>query len=317
MATVEARQTRYGTRVRATGPQLPVDARWAGGDAAGTRATEDVRRFLAAWVAAVERVAPTLSGALCGPGGARRCSHSSCAAIARRRAPGRDVTAQVRYLVGHVQVLSGSAAAVECLEAATALERRLVRLVDRPPDRWYAGVCGVELATHDAAVCACACHLGEDEASCDMPAGCGREYDVDGLTVCSRVLYVAPGEHWVRCRDCGVMHSVDRRREELLAEAVDREATVETITRVATTLTGWDVSAGRLSARIRQWAQRGKIEAHGTRVVDGRPAWWMTRHPTTSGAGWSPSRPQAAASRSSILTDRRRGERCLRGGRGA
>jgi hypothetical protein len=149
-----------------------------------------------------------------------------------------------------------------------SVERMLTKIIDRPADRWYAGRCGAVMGTeHNGSTCACACHHGHPR-TCDIDGGCGREYD---NVPCPALLYAEPDNPFVRCKVCGTTHTVAERRADLLSEAEDREATVETITRIITTLGDRDVRSAKVSARIRQWAIRGKIESHGLRVVDGRP----------------------------------------------
>lgn len=123
-----------------------------------------------------------------------------------------------------------------------SLEKSLVGLVDRPADQWYAGECGWEG---------------------------GRDADGEPVT-CTKVLYAQPGKDNVQCRTCGTEWPVKARRDILVREAEDRQATVRMLARVITTLGASDASEARLEGRINLWVHRGKLTADGTRVVDGK-----------------------------------------------
>lgn len=246
LENVETRRARYGGMATkgSIGKVMPlvVDARFLP-DGSGTRARLAARNTVTTWA----RVLIEETG---GDGPAHDTVRSVCAYFDRQRTA---IAAQPWAAEFKAEMLSA--------------ERMLAKVIDRPAEGWYAGECGSVSGAHDGTTCACACHNGL-EAACDVPGGCGVEY---ASVTCQRVLYAVPDSPYVRCGDCGSTYPVAERREQLLAEAEDREATVEMIVRIVTTLGDRNVSTAKIAARIRQWSARGKIASHGTRVVDGRP----------------------------------------------
>lgn len=246
LETVRTRQTRYtvGPGVRSSEKPLGMDARF-GPTGIGTRALAVTRITVVHWTKTLRAEHPELEPP----------RHDS-------------VRSACAYLARNLSVIAARPWADEFLRGMLRAEKDLARIVDRPPDSWYAGICGALLGVHDESSCGCACHLmAEGLVDCDVPGGCGLEYtDV----VCTRILYATPGEPFVRCGDCGSTYDVANRRDQLLREAEDRMATVEMITRIVTTLGDRDVRASKVAARIRQWAVRGRITSHGTRIIDGR-----------------------------------------------
>jgi LSD1 subclass zinc finger protein len=75
---------------------------------------------------------------------------------------------------------------------------------------------------------------------------------------CDTDLYARPGAAMVRCAACPAEYDVDDRRQELLAAAEDTLAGAALIAQALTSL-GQPVTPERL----RQWAHRGRIVAHG------------------------------------------------------
>lgn len=246
LETLRTKQTRYGSGSggRTIGKSMPLgfDARFDR-DGAGTVAEKLARQVLASWAAKVARERRPVAGPVCaGP-----CLHRTCAEIEKRRArPRPTVPGCVEYLTSHVKHIVARDYAPELLDLLLDVEKRLRKLIDRPADLWYAGRCGSEtdmLDEHDQVV---------------------------DVAVCDRELYARLGAVSVRCPVCGCEYDVAARRDTLLDEAEDRQATVESIVRIVTTLGDVKVSSAKISARVRTWAQRGKLTAHGTRVVDGR-----------------------------------------------
>lgn len=248
LETVRTRQTRYGVASKGSiGKTMPLgmDGRFTS-EGRGTKAQDMTRNAVTTWARCLLDDRPGM------PGPTHDSVRSVCAFFVRN--------------MGSIITLPW---APEFLRDMLAAEKALRGVVDRPAEGWYAGECGSVVAEHNGQTCACACHHdGSGGAECDLPGGCGAEF---GDVVCTRVLYAEPGNPYVRCRDCGTSYDVAERREWLVHEAEDREATVEVITRIITTLGDRDVRASKINARIRQWAVRGKITSHGTRVVDGRP----------------------------------------------
>jgi hypothetical protein len=72
---------------------------------------------------------------------------------------------------------------------------------------------------------------------------------------CSADLYARPERAVVACRECGMRHDVEARREKLLDAARDVEATAAEIARALPKLLGRELSANTL----RTWARLGKL----------------------------------------------------------
>lgn len=269
--TVRTGTSRYGdagsTRGSGEHPLL-VSAHFVARDSRGTKLDAAVRNALVGWCRIVAEDWPPLAG----PVHAEACTHLSCIGIRRRQLPTDTVTSMAVYLYRMAGSIVAESWAGDLLDQVLDLERQLRRIVDRPSDRWYAGACGYIVEperSHDATSCACRCHLAPRFA-CDMPGGCSPELELIEAVVCMRPLWAEPGKREVRCPDCETTWPVDERRAILITEARERVATVEMITRIVTTLEDRPGQTARLSARIRQWAARGRITPCGTRVVDGR-----------------------------------------------
>lgn len=137
---------------------------------------------------------------------------------------------QVEWLRHHPQ---GPEAAAEI----GAVVARVMRYVDRPPARWYAGPCATPFI------------------------------DDDGLLQeCQEDLYPESGARVIQCPACQAVHDLDYRREWLLAAAEDRLAHAELIARAVTTLDAQRVT----SSQVRGWAHRGRLPVKG-RDAQGRP----------------------------------------------
>lgn len=256
--TVRTRQTSYGgpASLGSVGKSQPlvVDASFLP-DGRGTRAQAATRNAVTTWARALHDDRPELGWPK------YDTVHSVCSHFAK-----------------HLGTISGLPWADEFKADMLSLERELAKVVDRPADAWYAGLCGFVVGdAHDGSICACGCHNLEHEGACetaqhggecDVPGGCGREFDA---SACEQPLYANATQVYITCRTCGTTYHVDERRDELLEQARDREATVEVITRIVTTLGDQAVRTEKVAARIRQWSVRGRITSHGQRVVNGRP----------------------------------------------
>lgn len=120
-----------------------------------------------------------------------RCRHASCDRRRRREVEGpmcapepadRPTAILAGWLRGQLDWLRHRQEAGEAYDELGDACRLIVRVVDRPAERWYAGVCGAE--------------------------GC----DLD--------LYPVAGASTIRCR-CGVAHDLDERKAWLLEQAED------------------------------------------------------------------------------------------------
>jgi len=159
--------------------------------------------------------------------GVPACGHRSCLAIARSGQPLDGLAEAIRWLAGQVEWIRHQPDAGQALDELADACAVAVRIVDRRAPRWYAGPCGA------------------------VP--------VDGHTACPQDLYAAPGATVVRCGACGARYDAAGRREWLLAEARDYRFHAEMIGRALAAL-GLDVTP----ARVRVWAARGHIVAHGS-----------------------------------------------------
>ena len=118
------------------------------------------------------------------------------------------------------------------------LERRLKRMVDSAPSRWYAG-------------------------RCTTPTG-------DADNVCTAELYATTDRGTITCPGCGTRHDVASRRDFLLNEAKDYLVTATEAAGALLAWTDYDGSETKLVDRIGKWRDRRRVETHGTVKVAGR-----------------------------------------------
>lgn len=128
------------------------------------------------------------------------CPHHSCAGRRAGRIVGPVCGLQLdpehplerlaTWLVGRLEWIRKRAEARELLDGITAACGEIEGVVDRPAERWYAGVCGAST----------------------MEGECKRE------------LWPAAGAKTFRCA-CGGEHDLDKRKAAMLAEADDQWAT--------------------------------------------------------------------------------------------
>lgn len=225
--TVKGRQTRYGGSGGGRGGEkpLPVDARFLGWDADGTRLQEAVKNTIGTWGRAVMEDRPEITGPT-----HDACLHVSCSVLRRSHTPRDDVPAVCRYLLGHADWIRTQHWAPEILDELVDVAGQLRRMVDRPADRWFAGPCDI----------------------------------------CKRDLYAKTGAPSVECKECQVTYDVQERRGWLLDQINDQLYTAAELARAVS----WLGSEPLTPERIRKWAQRKRITAHGTVMVKGR------EHPT-------------------------------------
>lgn len=136
--TVKARQTRYGASGGGRGGDkpLPVDARFLGWEADGSRLQDAVKNTIGTWGRMVmdERVV------LHGPTH-DTCLHVSCSTGRRSRPPQDNVASVCKYLLGHADWIRTQHWAPEILDELTDTAEQLRRMVDRPADKLFAGYC--------------------------------------------------------------------------------------------------------------------------------------------------------------------------------
>jgi hypothetical protein len=256
--TLRTKRFRYGTAgattasVGKTQPLL-VDLRFVsdsnatdssewqvpGREGQGSAVVADLRTTITSWTRTVLDQWPPLRPILCEDPLCRRCN--PLAAEASHRRPPRDtVVACCGYLQRLLPRIATHPWATDLLRDMLRLERALARLVDRPPDRWYAGKC----STPDP--------------------------DDPNRLVCQAELYASTDSGSVRCPACGTEHDVTGRRDFLLAEA--REYAV-TATEAAGALIAWtdyDGSETKLVDLIRKWRDRDKLEVRDVTSLHGK-----------------------------------------------
>lgn len=195
-----------------------------------------------------------LSGPPCAAGW---CAHPSCRDL-RGDAPTGHWAAAAVWLLGHVEWLRHRPEGPEWMLALGLDVERARRVIDRQADRWYAGPCGEPT---DAIVggCSCQCHGAGPGTPCDMVGGCGLEWHRP--VRCPGELYARPGADFVDCPACGAQFDVKARREWLLNSARDALAGAALI---GALLADPDRpgDAVKLAARIRKWAERGRLVPH-------------------------------------------------------
>lgn len=140
--------------------------------------------------------------------------------------PKDDPVSMSRWLLWRVDGLAFHEAVGEVLAEIEDAVAQCSRIVDRRPDRWYAGQCTTDLD--------------------------------DGAT-CYADLYAKARTGVVVCQACKAAHDVEKRREILLAAAEDQLADAATISRAVSWLGAEPLTA----SRVRKWAERGRILAKG------------------------------------------------------
>lgn len=140
--------------------------------------------------------------------------------------PAGSTAAAAAWMAGLPNVLALHPAADELHADMLTLVARVRRVIDRPPDRIYAGPC--EQATGDG--------------------------------LCPTQLYARPGARTVRCWRCRSEHDVADRREWMIRYAADLRVTATIALGWCRLLLDHDIPQGTW----RSWVSRGRITAHGT-----------------------------------------------------
>lgn len=164
--TVKARQTRYGGTGGGRGGEkpLPVDARFLGWEADGSRLQDAVKNTIGTWGRLVMEQRPEFAGPT-----HDACLHVSCSTLRRSRTPRSDVPAYCRYLLGHADWIRTQMWAPEILDELTYTAEQLRRMVDRPADKLFAGYCTeCDLALH--------AKIGAPQVKC---TGCEKSFSVE------------------------------------------------------------------------------------------------------------------------------------------
>ena len=233
--TLRTKRTRYGTLGAgkgSTGKTMPlgVDLRFVNpSDVDGQREGQaaklvtDVQHKVAAWTSRAITTWPELLPRLLErTAAASAATHTSICCV---------------FLDSYLTAIAGQPWAPELYGDITRLEAALVKVVDRPADRWYAGKCSVP-----------------------------DEHDV----TCEQELYAEAGAATIRCPRCHITHDVAERRDYLLAQAKD---VLVTATEAAGALLAWtdyDGSEAKLVDQIYRWRERGRLESRGAVEIGGK-----------------------------------------------
>lgn len=230
--TLHTRQVRLGdgNGGRSGEDRLPIDLRFVHGR--GDRIQAETKNAVSTWTRYVLEHVPEVTGPVCST-----CLHLSCAAIRKTRAPRDNVPACCEFLARWLDWFRVSDVGGEVYKDILAVEKQLVGLVNRPADRWFAGICSAPT----------------DEGECQVE------------------LYATPGRSTIACRGCETVHDVAQRRAHLLAAAEEYELTVPELARAITTLADdYDGTPGTLAKRIHKWGDRNRITPVRHDLVDGR-----------------------------------------------
>lgn len=156
-----------------------------------------------------------------------RVAHESSGAHGASEAlPADTLSAMAQWLLERVERLRHHEAAGEAVRDITGAVQHALRIVDRPPERWYAGICGADMADHDW------CH--ED-------------------------LYAPVKAAVIQCPACRAVWDVKERRTWLLRQAEDVLAHAALIAQALSAL-------GTLATpvMISRWVSDGRLPDHGT-----------------------------------------------------
>lgn len=147
------------------------------------------------------------------------------------RLPDDDLGRMATWVAVHVDSLLLDETAGETLRDLRGVTKRIVHIIDRPPDKEYAGICSIERN--------------------------GQE--------CPQELYAERGAAFIRCRGCGYNHEVEARRDVLKAAARDTLLTIVEMKTALPVVLGVEVN----ERTLRTWRHRKRIAPHGV-TYDGR-----------------------------------------------
>lgn len=144
-----------------------------------------------------------------------------------------SVTHLVEHLRRHREFIAVSVLGAQAVDDIRQAYNHALRVVDRPPDLVYLGICSMDIQVDG------------------QPAEC----DAD--------LYAEWGNDHARCRKCKHQHDVKNRQAVLRVAVKDQLATASDIARG---LSGMDIAV--TAERIRQWKHRGRLVPHGSTLKD-------------------------------------------------
>ena len=151
--------------------------------------------------------------------------------------PGRTVADYASWLAARVETLRHHIDGAELADRLARLTDDATRIIDRPPERWYAGVCSAPTDDGD----------------------------------CPQDLYAGTADGYLTCPRCGTVHDIGRRRAVLLHAAEDVLATASEAARAIVIWSDYERGETRLVRRISAWAERRRITVRGHRTERGRP----------------------------------------------
>lgn len=241
LGNVETKQVRYSSNAATKGSigkaqPLVVDLRFAGTKEPGSQLKYDTWATVVAWCRAVMEDQPERIGPAC-----HDCIHLTCSAIRRNRWPRNTITSMVGYLARQFGYINTQQWAPAMYDEFLDLERRLTRMVNRPPDRWYAGRCGVS------------------------------DVLIDGSTAtCETELYATAEKGTITCKGCGIQHDVGERRAILLIEAKEFHVTATEAAAALMAWTDYDGTTKKLIDLIAYWRTEKVLDDHGVTEVSGQ-----------------------------------------------
>lgn len=159
------------------------------------------------------------------------------------------------------------------VDAYTARWAAAEKIINRPPERWYAGRCSARVPNlpHSHMTCPCTCHTpGPGAHTCNIAGGCDTRWDKGNGSECQRELYAEARIGVLQCPACGTNHDIAKRRDFLLAEARDIQATATEAARAVIVWSDYSRGESRLVKRITEWHRRGRISQKGTVIVSGK-----------------------------------------------
>lgn len=156
--------------------------------------------------------------------------------LTSRRLPEDTLPAMARYLLWVLPVLGRHDAGPDAVDEITDAVADCRRVIDRRPERWFAGPCDAETEE------------GE----------CGAD------------LYARSRRGKFACQDCGTEYDVEERREWLLKAATDSFANTLVTSREASERLSF-IGMATPVGTIDKWHHREKLTAHGE-TVEGKKA---------------------------------------------
>lgn len=141
------------------------------------------------------------------------------------RLPADELNPMARFLYTHLDTLRRLPDVYDLKEELRRLTARLMRLVDKPVERLYAGVCSNPTDKGD----------------------------------CPEDLYAFHGSKVIVCHKCGHRHAAEDRQRTMRAVAEEMHLTAKEIRAIVPTLMGTPLNP----ATFRKWKSRGKISVVG------------------------------------------------------